>query len=451
MLLSRSPLFWKLASSYALILLAAGGLAWLGIGAVWAGLLALGLGALFARLFAAPVARLAQELGSEVSARVDARLPRDEIRAVADALAHLRGEIDRRAAALSGEEAQLRAMLAGMVEGVIAVDDEDGVVFSNRAARELLRIEGPVPIGARLWELARNADLDELIAEARGSDETARRELSIERAGREVVSLATAHRFRAGRASGVVVVLNDVSELRRLERVRRDFVANVSHELKTPLTSIRGYVETLLSGAIRDDDKNRRFLGKIASNVERLSHLVTDLLSLARIEAERGRPPLEPVDWRALSLSGQRRHEEAARRKGLECRVQAPAGELRVLGDPESMTQVFDNLLDNAIKYTPPGGSVTVRLFAEPTCGVLEVLDDGIGIPPAEIERIFERFYRVDRARSRELGGTGLGLSIVKHLVHAMRGTIRVESTPGTGSRFRVTLPLAPSGPADES
>jgi len=296
--------------------------------------------------------------------------------------------------------------------------------------------------GERLWESARVPEIPELLAEARRSDAAAQRELSLLHAGRELVVRAQAHRFADGERVGVVVVFHDISELRRLERIRRDFVSNVSHELKTPLTSIRGYVETLLDGALHDEQNNVRFLEKIEQNVQRLSHLVTDLLSLARIEAQEGSLPLERVDLHGLVEQALRRHEPNAVGRDQTLRLESCAGALQVLGDREALTQVLDNLVDNALKYTPPEGHVTIRVKREVGHAVLEVQDDGIGIPKEDIERVFERFYRVDKARSRAVGGTGLGLSIVKHLVHAMKGEVEVESVVDEGSTFRVRLVL---------
>jgi two-component system phosphate regulon sensor histidine kinase PhoR len=335
-------------------------------------------------------------------------------------------------------------MVAGMVEGVIAVDDSDRITFTNHTARRMLGVAAGAEVrGERLWEAARVAEVPELLAEARRSDAAAQRELNLLLGGREVVVRAQAHRFADGDRIGVVVVLHDISELRRLERIRRDFVANVSHELKTPLTSIRGYVETLLDGALHDDRNNARFLEKIEQNTQRLSHLVTDLLSLARIEAQEGSLPLERVDLHALVEQTRKRHEPAAVGRDQTLRLESCNGALQVLGDREALTQVLDNLVDNALKYTPPEGHITIRLKREPGHAVLEVEDDGIGIPAEDIERVFERFYRVDKARSRAVGGTGLGLSIVKHLVVAMKGEVEVESKVDEGSTFRVRLVLA--------
>jgi two-component system phosphate regulon sensor histidine kinase PhoR len=253
-----------------------------------------------------------------------------------------------------------------------------------------------------------------------------------------------------GGLSGAVAVLHDVSELRRLESVRRDFVANVSHELKTPLTAIRGFVETLLSDPRLEPATRQRFLERIRDQSERLSLLVADLLTLARIESQQIERELYVLDLRGAL-------REAALRFGPQCQGQGIALELaelpdeplEVRSDPESIREIVDNLMDNAIKYTPSGGRV--RLGARRVGDQVEisVSDTGIGIEPRDQERVFERFYRVDKARSRELGGTGLGLSIVKHLALALEGGVSLESRPGRGSTFFVHLPRAEGGNAE--
>src|SRR5262249_16300546 len=228
-----------------------------------------------------------------------------------------------------------------------------------------------------------------------------------------------------------------------LERIRRDFVANVSHELKTPLTSIQGFVETLLSGALRDEKNNVQFLQRIDANVKRLTNLVTDLLSLARIESGQLEVQRGEVDWREGLDGVLRLREPALAAKRLTLSVEGRERALRVRGDREAMTQVLDNLVDNAIQYTNAPGRISIRLRAQDGQGQLAVEDTGIGIPASDLDRVFERFYRVDKARSRAAGGTGLGLSIVKNLVLRMDGEVRVKSVEGQGSTFTVLLPLA--------
>jgi two-component system phosphate regulon sensor histidine kinase PhoR len=242
-----------------------------------------------------------------------------------------------------------------------------------------------------------------------------------------------------------VFVFHDITELRRLERMRQDFVANASHELKTPLASIKAYTETLLDGALNDSEVNVRFLERIDEQADRLNQLILDLLSLARLESgqevfEHGPLPLIPVLRACVE-----RHRERAASQGLEFGFESEGcnPEARIVADEEAIRQIFDNLIDNAIKYTPDGGSVRIACREEGPDIIVEVADTGLGIPRDDLPRIFERFYRVDKARSRELGGTGLGLSIVKHLVQSIGGQIDVTSRVGTGSEFTVRLPKA--------
>jgi len=233
------------------------------------------------------------------------------------------------------------------------------------------------------------------------------------------------------------------NDLQRLDQMRRDFVANVSHEIKTPLTSIKGYVETLANGAIVDPNYNQKFLEKINRNVERLEFLVQDLLSLARIEAEEGKVKLVPVYWHPIIESVVARHEDIIINKNISLTIPQEPTQRPVMGDKEAMTQILENLLSNAIKYTSQDGNITIKFNQYATHLDLTVTDTGIGIPEVDLSRVFERFYRVDKARSREMGGTGLGLSIVKHLVQSMNGGVSVESKLGVGSKFIVQLKLA--------
>jgi two-component system phosphate regulon sensor histidine kinase PhoR len=244
-------------------------------------------------------------------------------------------------------------------------------------------------------------------------------------------------------AEGAVLLLHDISELRRLERVRRDFVANVSHEFRTPLTAIQGFAETLLSGALEDAQNNRRFLEIIREHAVRLGRLTEDLLKLSQIEGRKMEMEFRPVDLRPLVESCLETARLEAAPKNLALRAEFAEGTPKVRGDARWLRDVLQNLLDNAVRYTPAGGRVTVRTAAREGAVEISVEDTGIGIPQAEQERIFERFYRVDAARSREVGGTGLGLSIAKHLVEAHGGRIEVESEVGKGSTFRVLMPAA--------
>jgi len=407
-------------------------------------LAALLLGLVLALRLTRPIAALTEVAADLTAGRYDSRVRlgrKDEFGELGAALNQLGVEITRRIAALSQEDAQLKAMLASMVEGVIAINEDDRIAFINQAARELVDAGAEEARGRSLWELVPVRDLERLIDRARSSGGYVEDELDLFRGKRERILQVNVSPFQGGGAGGVVLVLHDISELRRLERVRRDFVANVSHELKTPLTSIQGFVETLLSGAIHDQDNNVRFLQRIEVNVRRLTRLVSDLLSLAKIESGQLVVDRGPVDWRDVLEGVLRLRESALTKKGLTLEIVGRERPAFVRGDREAMTQVLDNLIDNAIQYSNAPGKIVVRFWTERKRGFVSVTDPGIGIPATDLDRVFERFYRVDKARSRAVGGTGLGLSIVKNLVLRMDGEVKVESVEGKGSTFTVDLP----------
>ena len=381
-------------------------------------------------------------VAGDYSARVS-QFSRDEIGMLGAALQRLSAEIARRLAEASLSEARLRAMLKGMVEGVIAVDESDRVLFGNDAARDLLDPSGGDLEGRHVWERVRIAGLNELLEQAREERGLVQSELSVVRDGMLHSFDAQASPFSGGGASGVVAVLHDITELRRLEGVRRDFVANVSHELKTPLTSIQAYVETLLDGALHDEENNERFLKKIDHHVRRLSALVSDLLSLARIESTGSDIESEPVGLSGVLAEAARLAEGAMSANGVTLVQEVADTQVLARGDRQALVQVAYNLVENAVKYNRQGGRVTLSLGRTGDEVYFSVKDTGVGIPEADCQRVFERFYRVDKARSRDVGGTGLGLAIVKHLVQAHDGRIEVKSREGEGSTFTVWLPAA--------
>ncbi len=337
---------------------------------------------------------------------------------------------------------QLETVLGSMDEGVIATDADQRILFANQAARRMLEFEHRDFAGRPLWEVVRHPGLEQTVELSQHVQQPQLTELEI--GGKESRRNIGLHVTRLpGKPSpGLVLVFHDVTELRRLERVRQEFVANVSHELKTPLSSIKGYAETLLAGALSDDEANQRFVERIEVQASRLEELIHDLISLARIESGE-----QPFEITTIQLDSQLRdwtllHADAASAKGISLDIEPAEETLAVQADEEGMRQIVDNLLDNAIKYTPDGGSVSVRWGRDGSQARIEVSDTGIGIPASEQQRIFERFFRVDRARSRQLGGTGLGLSIVKHLAQSFGGSAGVQSHPGKGSCFYVMLPL---------
>jgi two-component system phosphate regulon sensor histidine kinase PhoR len=376
----------------------------------------------------------------DFSARVK-KLSDDEFGLLGLTLNLLGEEIAERMATLSQERTQLAALFGGMVEGIVAIGDDDRVLFANGAADRLLKTQASLSRSKQISEVPGLGILLPLVIQCRTEKKRKHIELTLGD-GEGVVSLEThASPFKGEQNAGVVVVLHDVTELRRLERVRRDFVANVSHELKTPLTSIKGYLETLQNGAKHDPEVLDRFLHRIDANVGRLVELVQDILSLARVEAQDGALRRSAVDLPGIARQSLIQHEHSVTKKNIALRVQMEDNVV-VQGDREAVRQVIDNLLVNAIKYTPEGGSVTLGIQKEQNNAILRVMDTGVGIPPEHHGRIFERFYRVDKHRNREDGGTGLGLSIVKHLVQSMNGKVSVESEPGRGSTFLVQMNL---------
>ncbi len=371
---------------------------------------------------------------------------RDELGELSSAFAAMSTELEQRMSALAADRNKVLAILTGMVEGVVAVDREDRVVHMNEAAARILRTDATAALGRRIWEATRVLDVPQILEDARSIGGERRSEVRLAEANSDIfVELFASPLSGAnGEIVGAVVVLHDVTELRRLEAVRRDFVANVSHELKTPLTAIRGFVETLLDDDRMPSETRQRFLGRIRDQSTRLAALVQDLLTLARIEAQETKPALDELDLVAAVRECTERYAPIAEQKRLELASDLTSETLRVHAEAEGLRQIVGNLLDNALKYTQSGGSVRVVLRREEDDALLEVIDSGIGIEPRDQEHIFERFYRADKARSRDFGGTGLGLSIVKHLVLSYAGRVGVESRLGHGSTFSVRLPLAP-------
>jgi two-component system, OmpR family, phosphate regulon sensor histidine kinase PhoR len=373
----------------------------------------------------------------------------DEVGRLSRAFNHMSERLAVQFAQLEEDRHQLRTILSGMVEGVVALDADQRILFANERAAQLLEFRTQTAVGRKLWEVVRHRSLQEVVQKALAGPEPYRQELNWQGPGTRSLT-AHAARLPGAARRGAVVVLHDTSELRRLERLRQDFVANVSHELKTPLSIIKACVETLLDGAADDPEHRGAFLERVAEQSDRLHALILDLLSLGRIESgteafEFQNVPLGPVVFDCLERHHARGSAKDQLLEAVPPETEPNGGGLVAWADEEAVSQILDNLVDNAVKYTPPGGRIRVRWCAEETHVCLQVEDTGIGIPEYDLPRIFERFYRVDRARSRELGGTGLGLSIVKHLVQAMRGTVSARSRLGEGTTFTVRLPRRPA------
>lgn len=365
---------------------------------------------------------------------------RQYIEPVAAAIDTLQDFLKDHFADVEADRNRLSTVLNTMVEGVIVVDDKQRIVLLNESACRLFRLSREAP-GRLLFELVRNPQLQQWTTQTLERREPAAGEMELRSPVARVLNVRVMALPEVSPGGRAMIVASDISQLRKLERVRQEFVANASHELKTPLAAIKGCVETLIDGGAIDDPIAReRFLTMLGEQADRLDHLVRDLLTLTRIESEGERQELQPVHLETVVTRCVARHRQSAERKSMHLRVEAPEPEAWPLAEEEALEHILDNLIDNAIKYTGSGGTVIVRCQTVAGQCVLEVEDTGIGIPQHHLSRIFERFYRVDRARSREVGGTGLGLSIVKHLVQGLGGEVTVASRVGKGSVFRVTL-----------
>jgi len=395
---------------------------------------------------------------------------RDELADLADAWNEAAATVDQTIRSLSYERNRSSAILRSMVEGVAVIDAQERLVFANQAFSEILSLDPAHIEGRPMIEVVRHTQLLGLVRRALRGEEGLQADIatgivmqrsfaataapvkaveavpapSSSNSSMNAPASAPANPAAAGEIPlGAVVVLHDVTELRRLERVRQDFVANVSHEFKTPLTAIQGFAETLISGALEDPRNNRRFLEIIRDHAARLARLTDDLLKLARIEAGKLEVEFQPVKAEELVERCVETALLKSSQKQISLTLRVPPGLPAMRGDATLLGDVLQNLLDNAIQYTPAGGCIEVSAAAGATETVLTVTDTGIGIPLADQERIFERFYRVDAARSREAGGTGLGLSIAKHIVEVHGGRLWVESEVGRGSKFSFSVPWA--------
>ncbi|MDJ0787289.1 MAG: ATP-binding protein [Myxococcota bacterium] len=400
-----------------------------------------------------PLAELREVLVGFAQGDLSRRLPwrsRDELGDIARVMNRMAEELRDRIQDLTSEKEQLRAVLQGMVEGVLVVDRAGRLVLANPRLRELFGVWGEVA-GRPALEVIRRTDIEQALEDAARRDEPVVLEVSAGE-NRERSLQMHAVRFPAtGDHIGTVAVFHDVTELHKLERMRSEFVANVSHELKTPLTAIRGFAETLQAEGL-EPEQRAQYLGIVLDHAGRLSTLIDDLLELSRIEGRNEPLALDVVDPRAVAESLLRNMAPRLKAREIEASLES-SPELRVLADRRALEQVFENLLDNAAKYTDPGGRVRIRMSPDGDRVRIEISDTGIGIPEEDQTRVFERFYRVNKVRSRDLGGTGLGLAIVKHLVQAIEGEIFLDSREGKGTTFSILLPAptgaAPRGSAD--
>ena len=420
---------------------------------VWA--FAIGLGALTALLMAflsanflkplASFSEAARKIGEGDYESVPMIQNRDdEWGKLGDAFGKMQSELRHRENRLEMNSQRLEAVLSSMIEGVLAVKPDGEVMLANGAACRMLSFHREKLVGRKLGEVVRISELTQAI-------EKSQKERTFSKA--EFKTIDEPPRTLKVRVSmladeekpGVAVVLHDVSELRQLETMRQDFVANVSHELKTPLASIKAYAETLRLGAIHDENKNIQFLEQIEFQADMLNNQIQDLLQLARVESGEKTFSINDVDVNMICESLHRQFLDAALGRHLELHLQLAQPTPLARCDADAIETVVKNLVVNAIHYTPEGGRVSISTSVDENWVVISVIDSGIGIAPEQQARIFERFYRVDRARSRDMGGTGLGLAIVKHLTQAFGGTVNLESQLGKGSQFHVRLPKSKS------
>ncbi len=370
------------------------------------------------------------------------------LKRVADTISSLAADLLDRVHEVSIQRDELEAVFGGMEEAVIVLDTRLVIREMNDSAHRLTDFDPEKSLNRELLLVFRNSELQAIAEEVRTGKTAVEGEIVLFRERERFLQVHGSFISASGEeGERIVLVLNDVSRLKDLERVRKDFVANVSHELKTPITAVKGYVETLLDGDYNDHQTSEQFLKIILQNVDRLSAIVDDLLIISRLEKGSGPiPDLTPVDINDLARAVAAMYQQRADERGIDLFVEAPQHEV-MHANQMLLEQAVSNLVDNALKYSDSGGSVKITVLSREDAVILQVSDRGSGIPEEHLGRIFERFYRIDKGRSRELGGTGLGLSIVKHVAVSHGGHVTVESTEGEGSTFSIVLPrVSPAG-----
>ncbi len=417
-------------------------------GASIAAIAALLLGFYFARRFSNPLADMTEIAEAISRGEFERRIAinrQDEIGKLAGSINRMARSSAARMSEITADRNLLAKIFSSMVEGVIGIDQDQQVIHINQAAADLLDLSVEDSISKPIWEGLRIEEITSALQHAMETKDLVKAQMrrSFDKGERVIDISAVALRDDEGQTSGAVIVLHDVTELDRLARIRRDFVANASHELKTPITAIRGLVETILDDAEMPSETRDSFVNKIRMQSLRLSTLVSDLITISRLESDQRVQDYQNQNLAKIVGRSISEIEQACHEKNISIRFNESDEDFPVKGDLQALGQLIDNLLDNAVNYTPEEGVITVNLSKTRSTVQLEVIDTGIGISPQYQQRVFERFYRVDKARSRELGGTGLGLSIVKNIAEHHNGTVSLKSRPGAGSTFTVNLPLA--------
>jgi len=418
----------------------------IGLGGLLIALLAAGISLLISRRIAHPIVAMkksaAQFANGDFSQRLTAP-DSEEMAGLAEALNRMASQLDSRINTIINQRNEFETVLSSMQEGVVAFDNKERIISMNQAAAVLFECDPVQCQDKNIQEVVRNLPLQQFIRHAISGRELEEDDIVLYQNGEKILNLKSSPLLDADKDQiGTLVVINDVTQLRRLENMRKDFVANVSHEIKTPLTAIKGFVETLHQGNVDKPEEAERFLGIIQKHVDRLSSIIDDLLSLSRIEQEDERQALEFESRPILEVfrSAVQICRSAAEEKSIDINLSCEE-HLEACIDPTLLEQAVVNLLDNAVKYSEPNSAI--HLKASLTDSELQIIveDQGIGIAQKHLPRLFERFYRVDKARSRKLGGTGLGLAIVKHIAQAHGGQVTVKSTPGKGSTLTIHLP----------
>jgi two-component system phosphate regulon sensor histidine kinase PhoR len=409
---------------------------------------AAGISLYVSRRISRPIEKMKE--GAEHFARGDLlhRLPESnlqEIGGLADALNQMAAQLDDRIKTIINQRNELKAILSSMEEGVIAFDMDERIISINQAAARIFESIPKDMLNRSIQEVIRNPELQQFVTQALSSTDNLEGDITLYHEGERIIYIhSTILRDSSNDQIGVLVVMNDVTQVRRLENMRRDFAANVSHEIKTPLTAIKGFVETLRHGSVKNPEEIERFLGITEKHVNRLTTILEDLISLSRIEQDDEKQAIKlqkrPLKNDLQTAIGNCREKADLKNITIDCVCEE---NLFAMIDPALLEQAVSNLLDNAINYSHEGSSVHVSAVQKEDSIIIRVQDHGVGISKEHLPRLFERFYRADKARSRNLGGTGLGLAIVKHIIQAHGGYASVDSTPGKGSTFSLHLPAA--------
>ncbi|MFA4967528.1 MAG: ATP-binding protein [Candidatus Margulisiibacteriota bacterium] len=371
-------------------------------------------------------------------------ISRDRLDQLKEAAKNSEEKVKEAFAFLASQRGLAGAILRSLTEGVLAVDEKGEIILANLAMERMFNVIEPEIIGKTVRSAIRNNEITDLMEESVKTSRTIEKELNmLFPVEGYFIALSSPIKDETGKILGAVCVIHDITEIKKLVQYRSEFVANVSHELKTPLTAIRSYIETLIGGAIDDKEHNREFLEKIDKHAVNLSALIDDLLEISSLESKKELGPFARIDMEKIIVRVIETVNEKSKKKSITIEKKCAADKNYVSGLEDHLYRAVLNLIDNAINYTGSGGKVEINCSREDDKLEISVSDTGIGIPAEHLPRIFERFYRVDKARSRDLGGTGLGLAIVKHVANIHNGTVLVESEEGKGTKFTLILPAA--------